>query len=204
MAGQSSWNGVSILARDQEPIETQRGLPGDPSDVHSRYIEAAVNGVLIGCLYAPNGNPAPGPKFDYKRRWFDRFRLHATGLIELDIPAILAGDFNVMPTDIDVYKPESWREDALFRPEVRAAFSDLLDQGWQDSVRALYPNAHIYTFWDYTRNSWVRDAGLRIDHLLLSPTIASRLHQAGVDRWVRGLQKASDHAPVWIEIAEND
>ncbi len=198
--GQKSWNGVAILARGTEPIETRRWLPGDPDDVHSRYLEAAVDGILIGCLYLPNGNPAPGPKFDYKLRWFGRLNVYASELLALEVPVILAGDYNVMPTDLDVYKPERWLDDALFRPEVRGAFHDLAGQGWTDALRALHPGERIYTFWDYFRNAWGRDAGLRIDHILLSPTIASRLKGAGVDRAVRGWEKASDHAPVWIEL----
>jgi exodeoxyribonuclease III len=199
--GQKSWNGVAILSRGADPIETRRGLPGDPNDDHSRYIEAAVDGVLLGCLYVPNGNPAPGPKFDYKLRWFERLTAHAAELLETGAPVLLAGDFNVMPTDLDVYKPERWIDDALFRPEVRAAFHRLLAQGWTDALRSLHPSDRIYTFWDYFRNAWARDAGLRIDHLLLSPTIISRLIRAGVDREVRGWEKASDHAPAWIELA---
>ena len=199
--GQKSWNGVAILARGYEPIETQRGLPGDPEDVQSRYIEAAVRGVIVGCLYLPNGNPAPGPKFDYKLRWFERLTQHAAGLLAHDAPVILAGDYNVMPTDLDVYKPQRWVDDALFRPEVRSAFHALAAQGWTDAVRALRPGERIYTFWDYFRNAYARDAGLRIDHLLLSPQVAGRLTAAGVDRAVRGWEKASDHAPTWIELA---
>ncbi|MGE0724420.1 MAG: exodeoxyribonuclease III [Alphaproteobacteria bacterium] len=198
--GQKSWNGVAILARGADPIETRRGLPGDPDDSHSRYIEAAVGGLAIGCLYLPNGNPAPGPRFDYKLRWFDRLRRHARKLLALDAPVVLAGDFNVMPTELDVYKPERWVDDALFRPETRAAFGRLVAQGWVDAIRHLHPDERIYTFWDYFRNAWPRDAGLRIDHLLLSPAAAARLESAGVDRGVRGWPKASDHAPAWIEL----
>ncbi|MBS4005562.1 MAG: exodeoxyribonuclease III [Afipia sp.] len=201
--GQKSWNGVAILARGAEPIETRRGLPGDPDDTHSRYIEAAIDGILIGCLYLPNGNPAPGPKFDYKLRWFERLTAYASELLALDVPVILAGDYNVMPTDLDVYKPERWRDDALFRPEVKSAFHTLTGQGWTDALRKLHPDERIYTFWDYFRNAWGRDAGLRIDHLLLSPSISKRLKAAGVDRAVRGWEKASDHAPAWIELTEN-
>ena len=200
--GQKSWNGVAILAKGYEPIETRRDLPGDPDDAHSRYIEAAIRGVIVGCLYLPNGNPAPGPKFDYKLRWFERLTLHAAGLLAHEAPVILAGDYNVMPTDLDVYKPERWVDDALFRPEVRAAFHALVAQGWTDAVRALHPGEQIYTFWDYFRNAYARDAGLRIDHLLLSPQIAGRLAAAGVDRDARGWEKASDHAPTWIELAD--
>lgn len=200
--GQKSWNGVAILARDAEPIETRRGLPGDTDDSPSRYIEAAVRGVLIGCLYAPNGNPAPGVKFDYKLAWFERFTAHAAELLATGAPIVLAGDYNVMPTDLDVYKPERWRDDALFRPEVRAAFHNLTAQGWTDAVRALHPDERIYTFWDYFRNAWGRNAGLRLDHLLLSPSIKKRLVSAQVDREVRGWERASDHAPTWIELRD--
>lgn len=198
--GQKSWNGVAILARGAVPIETRRGLPGDPEDRHSRYIEAAVNGVLIGCLYLPNGNPAPGPKFEYKLRWMDRFARHATDLLALDAPVVLAGDFNVIPTDLDVYKPERWEGDALFRPEVRDAFHTLIADGWTDALRKLNPDERLYTFWDYFRNAWGRDAGLRLDHFLLSPAIVGRLQSADVDRHVRGWEKTSDHAPVWVKI----
>ncbi|WP_157216355.1 exodeoxyribonuclease III [Flavisphingomonas formosensis] len=200
--GQKSWNGVAILSRVGAPVETRRGLPGDPDDSHSRYIEAAVNGLLIGGLYLPNGNPRPGPKFDYKLRWFDRLIAHAAELIATDMPVILAGDFNVMPTERDVYKPERWLDDALFAPEVRAAYFRLLEQGWTDALRSLHPDETIYTFWDYFRNAFARNAGLRIDHLLLSPPLAARLRRAEVDREVRGWEKTSDHAPVWIELAE--
>jgi exodeoxyribonuclease III len=200
--GQKSWNGVAILARGSEPKETNRGLPGDPEDIHSRYIEAAVNGIVIGCLYLPNGNPAPGPKFDYKLKWLDRLIAHACGLLASGVPSILAGDYNVIPTDFDVYKPERWVDDALFRPEVRNAFHELAAQGWTDGLRKLHPNERIYTFWDYFRNAFARDAGLRIDHLLLSPQVADRLVAADVDRNIRGWEKASDHAPVWIELKD--
>jgi exodeoxyribonuclease-3 len=199
--GQKSWNGVAILARDMQPVETRRGLPGDAADVHSRYIEAAVDGILIGCLYLPNGNPSPGPKFDYKLRWFERLQKHAKNLLDAEVPVVLAGDFNVMPTELDVYKPERWVDDALFRPEVRAAFHELVAQGWTDALRKLHPDERIYTFWDYFRNAYGRDAGLRIDHLLLSPQIADRLTATGVDRHVRGWEKTSDHAPTWIELS---
>jgi exodeoxyribonuclease III len=200
--GQKSWNGVAILARGANPIETKRALPGDPDDLHSRYIEAAVAGILVGCLYLPNGNPAPGPKFDYKLRWFERLASHAAGLLALDKPVVLAGDYNVMPTDLDVYAPERWRDDALFRPEVRDAFHRLTAQGWLDALRVRHPGERIYTFWDYFRNAFARDAGLRIDHLLLSPALAGRLGRADVDSVVRGWEKASDHAPTWIELAD--
>ena len=200
--GQKSWNGVAILARGAQPVETRRGLPGDPDDSHSRYIEAAVDGILVGCLYLPNGNPAPGPRFDYKLRWLERLALHASELIARDMPVVLAGDYNVIPTDLDVYKPERWLDDALFRPEVRAAFHGLTAQGWTDALRALHPEERIYTFWDYFRYAWGRNAGLRIDHLLLSPLLAARLVAADVDRDVRGWEKASDHAPTWTEISD--
>jgi exodeoxyribonuclease-3 len=198
--GQKSWNGVAVLARGEKPIETRRGLPGEADDTHSRYLEAAVKGILVGCLYLPNGNPAPGPKFDYKLRWFNRFIAHAAELLSSDLPVVLAGDYNVMPTDLDVYKPERWVDDALFRPEVRTAFQQLLAQGWTDAVRSLHPSEKIYTFWDYFRNAYIRDAGLRIDHLLLGPSMKPRLLSAGVDRHVREWEKASDHAPTWIDV----
>ena len=204
--GQKSWNGVAILSRHGEPKELRRVLPGDPEDSHSRYIEAEVSGVkgaedlVIGCLYLPNGNPAPGPKFDYKLSWFKRLTAHAADLLKSGKPVVLTGDYNVMPTEMDVYKPEKWVDDALFRPEVRAAFHAVVAQGWTDAVRELYPEERIYTFWDYFRNAYGRNAGLRIDHFLLSPAVAGRLKKAGVDREVRGWEKTSDHAPVWIEI----
>jgi exodeoxyribonuclease-3 len=200
--GQKSWNGVAILARGCEPVETCRGLPGDPADAQSRYLEAAVNGILFACLYVPNGNPRPGPKFDYKLAWYDRLLAHAGDLIGSGMPVVLAGDFNVMPTDRDVCKPERWLDDALFAPEVRAAFFRLLEQGWTDAVRALHPDETIYTFWDYFRNAYARNAGLRIDHFLLSPGVAPRLAKAQVDIHVRGWEKTSDHAPVWIELSD--
>lgn len=200
--GQKSWNGVAILSRVGEIHETRRGLPGDPDDSHSRYIEAAVNGILVGCLYLPNGNPRPGPKFDYKLRWFDRLIHHAAGLVDQGLPVVLAGDFNVMPTALDVYKPERWLDDALFAPEVRAAYFRLLDQGWTDSIRTLHAGEIVYTFWDYFRNAYARNAGLRIDHLLLSPALSNRLVAAHVDREVRGWEKTSDHAPAWIDLAD--
>jgi exodeoxyribonuclease-3 len=198
--GQKSWNGVAILARDKEPFLTRKGLPGDPDDSHSRYIEAAVDGILVGGLYLPNGNPAPGPKFDYKLRWFKRLQEYAAELLELDIPAVLVGDYNVMPTDLDVYKPERWRDDALFRPEVRQAYADLVAQGWTDAIRHLHPDERIFTFWKYWRNSFGRDAGLRIDHFLLSPAAAPWLRKATVRRTPRSWEHTSDHAPVMIEL----
>jgi exodeoxyribonuclease-3 len=200
--GQKSWNGVAILARGCEPVETQRGLPGDPDDSHSRYIEAAVNGVLVGCLYLPNGNPVPGPKFDYKLSWMDRFAARAAELVGLDCPVVLAGDYNVIPTEADVYKPERWANDALFQPEPRERYRAILAQGWTDAIRHLHPDETIYTFWDYWRNAFARDAGIRIDHLLLNPVAAARLEEAGVDRFVRAREKASDHAPTWVKLRD--
>jgi exodeoxyribonuclease-3 len=200
--GQKSWNGVAILARGADPVEITRALPGDPDDLHSRYLEATTHGLIVGCLYLPNGNPAPGPKFDYKLRWLERLIVHAGALVSRDEPVILAGDYNVIPTERDVYKPERWVDDALFRIEVREAFARLTRQGWIDGIRALHPDAQIYTFWDYFRNAFGRDAGLRIDHLLLNPAVAGRLADAGVDRNVRGWEKASDHAPTWVELRD--
>jgi exodeoxyribonuclease-3 len=200
--GQKSWNGVAILARDLKPEEIRKELPGDPDDSHSRYIEARVNDILICCLYLPNGNPVPGIKFEYKLRWLDRLKNHASDLIGSGIPVIMTGDFNVIPTEKDVYKPERWINDALFRPEVRAAFKTIVDKGWTDALRKIYPEETVYTFWDYFRNSYERNAGMRIDHFLLSPKIAERLNAAGVDRNVRGWEKSSDHAPVWIELSD--
>ncbi len=199
--GQKSWNGVAILARNEHPHEIRNVLPGDPDDLHSRYIEASVNGIIIGCLYLPNGNPAPGPKLDYKMQWFQRLTTHAAQLLKDDKPVLLTGDFNVMPTELDVYKPENWLTDALFLPEVREAFKNLVNQGWTDAVRKLYPEERIYTFFDYFREAYKRNAGLRIDHFLLSPHLNMHLTAAGVDRNVRGWEKTSDHAPVWIELS---
>jgi exodeoxyribonuclease III len=198
--GQQSWNGVAILARGTRPIETRRGLPGDPDDTHSRYIEAAVDGVLVGCLYAPNGNPQPGPKFDYKLKWMARLDAHAKQLFACGQPVVLAGDYNVIPTDFDIYNTRSWKKDALLQPAPRAAYQELLEQGWTDSLRHLHPKESIYTFWDYFRQHWETNSGLRIDHLLLNRELAPRLKSAGVDKWVRGLEKASDHAPTWITL----
>jgi exodeoxyribonuclease-3 len=199
--GQKSWNGVAILARGADPVEIRRALPGDADDVHSRYIEATVHGLIIGCLYLPNGNPAPGPKFDYKLRWLERLLVHAATLASSASPVILAGDYNVIPTERDVYKPERWVDDALFRVEVREAFATLLKQGWIDAIRTLHPDETIYTFWDFFRNAYGRDAGLRIDHLLLNAAVAGRLAAAGVERDVRGWEKPSDHAPTWVELS---
>jgi exodeoxyribonuclease III len=198
--GQKSWNGVAILARGQQPEESRRGLPGDPDDVHSRYIEATVGEIMIGCLYLPNGNPAPGPKFDYKLKWFSRLNQYAKKLFAADQPVVLAGDYNVIPTELDAYKPERWVDDALFFPESRAAYQKLLDQGWTDALRTCFPKEPIYTFWDYFRNSFARNAGIRIDHFLLNANAARMLETAGVDREVRGWEKTSDHAPTWITL----
>lgn len=203
--GQPRWNGVVILSRVGDIHETHRGLPGDPSDPgddQSRYIEAAINGVLFAGRYLPNGNPQPGPRFDYKLRWFERLRDHLVGLYALDAPVVVAGDFNVMPTDLDDYAPERWRDDALFAPEVRQAYADLVAQGWTDALRHLHPGEQIYTFWKYWRRSFERDAGLRIDHILLNRPAATRLVAADVDRRPRGWEKTSDHAPVWVELAD--
>ena len=201
--GQKRWNGVAILAKQELEIqEMSRGLEGDPEDEQSRYLEAVINDVVIGCLYLPNGNPAPGPKFDYKLRWFDRLSKRAEQLLDHDVPVVLTGDYNVMPTEKDVYKPERWVDDALFRPEVRESFHSLVAQGWTDAIRKLYPEETIYTFFDYFRNAYERNAGLRIDHFLLSPHLNNKLKDGGVDRHVRGWEKTSDHAPVWIELEE--
>ena len=199
--GQKSWNGVAILSKGLELQEVRRALPGDPEDSHSRYIEAVVdNKMIVGCLYLPNGNPYPGPKFDYKLKWFKRLTAHARKLLAHKVPVALIGDYNVMPTELDVYKPEKWLNDALFRIEVRTAFKKLADQGWTDALRKMHPKERIYTFWDYFRNAYARDAGLRLDHFLLSPQLKRRLIAADVDRHVRGWEKTSDHAPVWIEL----
>ncbi|MCF0054979.1 exodeoxyribonuclease III [Dyadobacter sp. CY356] len=198
--GQKSWNGVAILSRGVEPQEVRRALPGDDEDDQSRYIEAVVSGVLIGCLYLPNGNPSPGSKFDYKLAWFERLHSHAKYLLQENVPVVLAGDYNAIPTELDAYKPERWVKDALFRPETRAAYKSLVDLGWTDALRHLHPDEIIYTFWDYFRKAYDRNAGLRIDHFLLSPQVLDRLVSAGVDKEVRGWEKTSDHAPVWIEL----
>jgi exodeoxyribonuclease-3 len=199
-AGEHRWNGVAILSK-HEPVVTRRGLPGDEKDLQSRYIEAAVDGVLIGCLYLPNGNPQPGPKFAYKLAWMERLNAHAAGLLETGAPVVLAGDYNVVPTDADIYNTRSWKKDALLQPAPRAAFARLVAQGWTDALRERFPqDPPPWTFWQYFRQAWERDAGLRIDHLLLSPAAAERLADAGVDKAVRGRERASDHAPVWIEL----
>ena len=196
--GQKSWNGVAILARKSEPVLTRTELPGDSEDRDARYIEAAVSGILVACLYLPNGNPQPGPKFDYKLAWFKRLSAHAAKLLKQDLPVVLAGDFNVAPTPLDIYPTKSWDNNALVQPKSRAAFVSLIAQGWLDAIRTLHPDQPMYTFWHYQRNRWPRDAGLRLDHLLLSPALAPRLSKAGVDRAVRGEDDASDHAPAWI------
>jgi len=198
--GQKSWNGVALLSRVGELHETRRSLPGDPDPSQSRYIEAAVCGLLVGNMYAPNGNPWPGPKFDYKLAWLDRLKAYAQDLIDNDVPAVLIGDYNVIPTEQDVYKPEHWAKDALFSPQAREHYAELVAQGWTDALRELHPDERIYTFWHYWRRSFERDAGIRIDHLLLSPSLDSKLIAAGVDRTARGWEKSSDHAPVWIEL----
>jgi exodeoxyribonuclease-3 len=198
--GQKSWNGVAILSKGMEIKERRRVLPGDPEDSHSRYIEAEVGKLIIGNLYLPNGNPAPGPKFDYKMAWFQRLSTHAKKLLKQDTPVVLCGDFNVIPTELDAQNPKHWVKDALFFPEPRAAYKKLVEQGWTDALRKLYPDKKVYTFWEYFYNSFARDAGIRIDHFLLSPHVAKRLKNGGVDREVRGWEKTSDHAPVWIEI----
>jgi exodeoxyribonuclease-3 len=200
--GQKSWNGVAILSK-YKIKETKRGLDGEPEDTHSRYIEAFINGIVIGCLYLPNGNPWPGPKFDYKLRWMERLQAHADKLRSFNLPVALVGDYNVMPTDLDTYKPEKYLENALFRPESKAAFKRLVDSGWTDAIRKLYPDERIYTFWDYLRNAYGRDAGLRLDHFLLNPLLEDKLVSAGVDKHVRGWDHASDHAPVWITLKYN-
>ncbi|GAA0836823.1 exodeoxyribonuclease III [Cupriavidus pauculus] len=196
--GQKSWNGVAILAKGADPVEVRRGLPGADDDSQSRYLEAAVEGVLVACLYLPNGNPQPGPKFDYKLAWFERLIAHAATLRDSGHPVVIAGDFNVVPTDDDIYNTRSWLKDALLQPESRECYRRLLAQGWTDALRARYPDERIYTFWDYFRQHWQTNSGLRIDHLLLGPQV--RLIDAGVDKWVRGEERASDHAPAWVRI----
>lgn len=196
--GQRTWNGVAILARGADPIPTRDRLPGKPGDLEARYIEAAVRGIIVTSIYLPNGNPQPGPKFDYKLDWFARLRRHAKTFIKQDLPVVLAGDYNVAPTEIDIYPTRSWDKDALIQPRSRAAYAALVKQGWCDAIRELHPQERIYTFWDYKRNRWPRDSGLRLDHLLLSPALAPRLAKAGVDKNIRGEDGASDHAPTWV------
>lgn len=198
--GQRTWNGVAILARRAEPIPTRPTLPGDPGDAQARYLEAAVRGVLVASLYLPNGNPWPGAKFDYKLAWFDRLIAHAGALLATGAPVVLAGDYNVVPTEADIYPNHSWQDDALLAPQARAAYARLLDQGWVDCLRTVHPEGPLWTFWSYRRARWPADKGLRLDHLLVSPALASKLTDAGVDRWTRGEPNASDHAPAWIEL----
>jgi exodeoxyribonuclease-3 len=199
--GQKGFNGVAILARGDTPMLRRTGLPGDPDDSHSRYIEAEAGGVIVASLYLPNGNPVGTDKFDYKLRWMDRLREHAAELLKLERPVILAGDWNVVPEDRDVFSVKATQHDALLQPETRAAYRQIVHQGWTDALRALHPHEDkLYTFWDYTAGCWQRDAGFRIDHLLCSPEAADRLRGAGVDKWVRGEEKASDHAPTWVEL----
>jgi exodeoxyribonuclease-3 len=199
--GQKTWNGVAILSRKSAPVLTRTELPGDRDDHDARYIEAAISGIIVACIYAPNGNPQPGPKFDYKLDWFRRLRLHAAKFLKQDLPVVLAGDYNVAPTELDIYPTRSWDKDALIQPKSRAAFKSLVAQGWTDALRTLHPSKPMYTFWDYERQRWPRDAGLRLDHLLLSPALVPRLTKAGVDRDVRGQEGASDHAPAWIVLS---
>lgn len=198
--GQKSWNGVAILARGGQPVVSRRGLPGAEGDEQSRYLEAQVHGILVGCLYLPNGNPQPGPKFDYKLAWFERLIRHASTLLASGQPAVLAGDYNVVPTDFDIYNPRSWLKDALLQPETRECYQRLLSQGWTDAIRARFPDQRVYTFWDYFRQHWQKNSGLRIDHLLVNAPLASQLVDAGVDTWVRGQPGASDHAPAWVRL----
>ena len=200
--GQKSWNGVAILSRVGQPVETGRGLPGDPLDAQSRYIEAEIGKLTVGCVYLPNGNPAPGPKFDYKLAWFERLLKYARKLMNSGRPTVLCGDFNAVPTPLDAYKPERWVGDAVFFPETRALYAKLLKQGWTDALRKMHPDEVIFTYWDYFRNAFARNAGLRMDHVLLSPQLAPRLVAAEVSREVRGWEKTRDHAPVWIELKD--
>jgi exodeoxyribonuclease-3 len=200
--GQKSWNGVAILSRGSDPIVTRRKLPGDPKDHQARYIEAAVNGLLIASIYIPNGNPQPGPKFNYKLAWMKRFANHAASLKRKGVPVVLAGDYNVAPNDLDIYPTKSWNKDALVQPKPRKAFGELTSKGWTDALRGLNPDKRIYSFWTYWRNRYEQDHGLRLDHLLLSEDLAARLKKAGVDRKIRGEENASDHAPVWIELSK--
>ena len=197
---QKSWNGVTILSRNPDFTEVGRGLPSDPEDVQSRYIEAVINGIRICCLYVPNGNPAPGPKFNYKLRWLDGLLVKSEKLLALNQAVVLAGDFNIIPTDLDVYKPDRWIKDALFRPEIQHFFHQLIELGWTDALQALYPDQKFYTFWDHFRNSFGKDAGLRIDHFLIRPELRGKLKKGGIDKAFRSWEKSSDHAPVWIEI----
>ncbi len=199
--GQKGFNGVAILSKEPA-VETQRGLPGDDSDEQSRYLEAEVAGVRVASIYLPNGNPQPGPKFDYKLAWMQRLDAHAATLLAGGGPVVLAGDYNVIPNDDDIWSPVAMHDDALIQPESRAAYRRLLWQGWTDAVRSLHPRGGIWTFWDYQAGAWPRDHGFRIDHLLLSPAAADRLLDAGVDKAVRGADKASDHAPTWAVLRD--
>ena len=200
--GQKGFNGVAILARDQAPTLRQMGLPGDPDDAQSRYIEAEVNGMVIASLYLPNGNPIGTEKFDFKLRWMHRLRERAAELLREERPVILAGDWNVVPEDRDVFSIRAAANDALVQPETRDVWRRIMHQGWTDALRALHPDDdRLYTFWDYTAGCWQRDAGFRIDHLLLSPEAADRLRGAGVHKWARAEEKASDHAPTWVELS---
>jgi exodeoxyribonuclease III len=200
--GQKRWNGVAILAKHEQPQQIIQGLPGEPEDEQSRYLEATISGIRVACLYLPNGNPAPGPKYDYKLRWLERFEKRAKELIDLEEPVVITGDFNIIPTELDVYKPERWVDDALFRPEVREVFQRLQEQGWKDAIRQLYPEKTIYTYFDYFRNAYQRNAGLRIDHFLINPKLVTRVKDAGVDLDIRGWEKTSDHAPVWLHLKD--
>ncbi len=198
--GQKGFNGVAILMRDGQPVETKRGLDGEPEDEHSRYLEADVNGVRVASIYLPNGNPLPGPKFDYKLRWMKRLRTRAAELWATELPVVLAGDYNVIPRDVDVYSVKAMASDALMQPESRAAYRRMLADGWTDAILSRHPAGGVWTYWDYQMNAWPRDAGFRIDHLLLSPAAADRLIDAQVDKEFRGREKASDHAPTWVEL----
>jgi exodeoxyribonuclease-3 len=200
VVGQRTWNGVALLSRDSDPVPVRRSLPGDAKDTQARYVEAALHGIIVASIYLPNGNPWPGPKFDYKMAWFERLIEHAASLWNSGHPVALIGDYNVVPTDADIYSPRSWLDNALLQPEPRDAYARLLRQGWTDALRELNPDEELYTFWDYRRNRWQRNAGLRIDHLLLSKPLSKRLQAAGVDRELRGVADASDHAPVWADL----
>ncbi|MDH7971358.1 exodeoxyribonuclease III [Sphingomonas sp. AR_OL41] len=199
--GQKSWNGVAVLAKSSDPVERQRGLAGDPEDAHSRYLEAEVNGIVIASLYLPNGNPQPGPKFDYKLSWMARLAERARALLAEEVPVVLAGDYNVIPNDDDTFSVRAMQDDALMQPESRAAYRALVAQGWTDALRTRHPEGRVWTFWDYQAGAWQRDAGFRIDHLLLSPQAADRLVDAGVDKEYRAREKASDHAPTWVRLS---
>jgi exodeoxyribonuclease-3 len=198
--GEKTWNGVAILARKAEPVVIRRALPGDPNDKQARYLEAAVKGVVIVCVYAPNGNPQPGPKFDYKLAWLARLKRHAASLRKTGVPIVIAGDFNVAPTPLDIYPTKSWDKDALVQPASRKAYAKFVDDGWTDAFRLRHPDQRAYTFWDYKRNRWPRDAGLRLDHILLSDDLAAKVKKTGIDKQVRGEEGASDHAPMWAAI----